>query len=277
MALHYHHLVADDDINVRAPTPLEQLVTWIGPPRDYRLTRWLIFRLLGVVYLFAFLGIICQSIPLLGSHGLTPIGTYVDRLHEAGAGFIDVPSLFMWNASDGAISGWAWLGLVLSIALVLGYANMPMLLVLWVIYGSYERLGQLWFGFGWEIQLARDRAPRRVSRASMDPRPLAARAPPTTAIVLFRWLAFRIMLGAGLIKLRGDSCWTDLTCLDAHFETQPIPNPLSAGFHHLPHAVHATGVVLNHVVELVRRGSRSGRDRFASSPRAGWRCSRSSS
>ena len=275
MALHHHHQVADDDINVRAPTPLEQLVTWIGPPRDYRLTRWLIFRLLGVVYLFAFLGIIFQGIPLLGSHGLTPIGTYVDRLHEAGAGFIDVPSLFMWNASDGAISGWAWLGLVLSIALVLGYANMPMLLVLWVLYGSYERLGQLW------LASAGDPARQTGSLAAFlahpwDPRPLAARAPPTTAIVLFRWLAFRIMLGAGLIKLRGDSCWTDLTCLDAHFETQPIPNPLSAGFHHLPHAVHATGVVLNHVVGSCR-GSRSGRDRFASSPRAGWRCFRSSS
>src|SRR5262249_9209328 len=53
-----------------------------------------------------------------------------------------------------------------------------------------------------------------------------------------------------LIKLRGDSCWSDLTCLDAHFETQPIPNPLSTWFHHLPHAVHAVGVVFNHVVEV---------------------------
>ncbi len=83
-----------------------------------------------------------------------------------------------------------------------------------------------------------------------DPRPLRARPPPTTAIVLMRWLVFRIMLGAGLIKLRGSTCWTELTCLDAHFETQPIPNPLSAWFHHLPHAVHAVGVVLNHVVEV---------------------------
>jgi hypothetical protein len=65
-----------------------------------------------------------------------------------------------------------------------------------------------------------------------------------------RWLAFRIMLGAGLIKLRGDPCWTALTCLDAHFETQPIPNLLSPWFHHLPHAVHAAGVVFNHVVEV---------------------------
>jgi hypothetical protein len=31
------------------------------------------------------------------------------------------------------------------------------------------------------------------------------------------------MLGAGLIKLRGDVCWRDLTALDYHFETQPIP------------------------------------------------------
>ena len=26
-----------------------------------------------------------------------------------------------------------------------------------------------------------------------------------------RWLLFRIMLGAGLIKIRGDECWRDLT------------------------------------------------------------------
>jgi hypothetical protein len=70
-------------------------------------------------------------------------------------------------------------------------------------------------------------------------------------VFLYRWLAFRIMLGAGLIKLRGDPCWTDLTCLDFHFETQPIPNPLSPWFHHLPHGVHAFGVAFNHVVECV--------------------------
>ena len=66
-----------------------------------------------------------------------------------------------------------------------------------------------------------------------------------------RWLAFRIMLGAGPIKLRGDACWTELTCLDFHFETQPIPNPLSALFHQLPHGMLAAGVAFNHVVEIV--------------------------
>ncbi|CAN0371180.1 unnamed protein product, partial [Hapterophycus canaliculatus] len=43
-------------------------------------------------------------------------------------------------------------------------------------------------------------------------------------------------LGAGLIKLRGDACWRDLTCMDFHYQTQPNPNPLSRFLHHLPGA-----------------------------------------
>jgi hypothetical protein len=215
------------------------------------LTRFLILRLLGVVYVFAFLGLIFQAPALLGSHGLTPVSLFVDRLHDARQTFWDVPSLFMLDSSDAVLAAWAYIGLVLAIACALGYANLPSLLVLWAIYGSYERVGQLWFGFGWEIQLLETTLIAAFLAHPWDPRPLAARPPPVEAIALMRWLVFRIMLGAGLIKWRGDACWRELTCLDSHFETQPIPNPLSPAFHHLPHGVLAAGVVFNHVVELV--------------------------
>ena len=59
------------------------------------------------------------------------------------------------------------------------------------------------------------------------------------------------MFGAGLIKLRGDACWTDLTCLAYHYETQPIPNPLSWYFHLAPLWFHKGGVLFNHFAELV--------------------------
>ncbi|HEX4420583.1 MAG TPA: lipase maturation factor family protein [Kofleriaceae bacterium] len=257
---------AGDDVeDLRIPTPVDQLLgwlrggaaafdRWLGPPCHYAVTRWLILRLLGVVYLFAFLGILWQGLPLLGAHGLTPAWRYVAQLHGAGQTFWDVPSVFLIDAvgtSDAALQGAAIIGIVLAAALVLGYANLPSLGVLWLLYGSYERIGQLWFGFGWEIQLLETTVVAACLVHPWDPRPLRAPAPPATAIVLMRWLAFRVMLGAGLIKLRGDPCWTELTCLDAHFETQPIPNPLSAWFHGLPHAVHAAGVVANHVVEIV--------------------------
>lgn len=241
----------DEVEDVRAATPLGRLRAWLGPPRSYVLTRWLILRLLGIVYLFAFLGIVIQGLPLLGEHGLTPAAAYVDRLHRAGMTFWDVPSVFLFDASDAALRGWAVAGLVLAAALAVGYANLPSLVELWLIYGSYERIGQLWFGFGWEIQLLETTVIAACLVHPWDPRPLRAPAPPAAAIALMRWLAFRVMLGAGLIKLRGDACWTELTCLDAHFETQPIPNPLSPLFHHLPHAVHAAGVAINHIVEVV--------------------------
>ena len=237
--------------DVRVPTPLDRLRRWVGPPRPYAVTRWLILRLLGVVYVFAFLGLCWQGLPLFGEHGLTPAWREVDQLRAAGQTFWDVPSLFMFSASDAALQGWAIVGLVLSLALVAGYANLPSLALLWLIYGSYERSGGLWFSFGWEIQILETTVIAACLVHPWDPRPLRAPAPPVTAIVVMRWLAFHVMLGAGLIKLRGDACWTALTCLDAHFETQPIPNPLSAWFHGLPHGALAAGVVINHLVEVV--------------------------
>jgi hypothetical protein len=241
----------EDDLDVRAKPPLARVLAWLGPPREYRLTRWLILRLLGVVYVFAFIGLVQQGPALIGEHGLTPATAYVERLEAAKHSFWDTPSIFMWGASDGALQAWAWIGLALSLALVAGYVNMPMIVALWLIYGSFTRVGQLWFGFGWEIQTLETTLLAVLLVHPWDPRPSRAGAPPLASIVLMRWLVFRIMLGAGLIKLRGSACWSDLTCLDAHFETQPIPNPLSAWFHDLPHAAKAVGVAFNHLVEIV--------------------------
>jgi len=68
---------------------------------------------------------------------------------------------------------------------------------------------------------------------------------------LFRWLIFRIMLGSALIKLRGDECWRDLTALYYHFETQPIPGPLSRWFDFLPRWILKAGVLFNFLAELI--------------------------
>jgi len=70
-------------------------------------------------------------------------------------------------------------------------------------------------------------------------------------ITLFRWLNFRLMFGAGLIKLRGDEIWRNSAALYYHFETQPIPGPLSRWFHFLPHSMLKIGVWFNWLAELI--------------------------
>ena len=78
------------------------------------------------------------------------------------------------------------------------------------------------------------------------------KSPPTVLTIwLYRWLIVRIMYGAGLIKIRGDACWRDLTCMNYHYETQPVPNPVSYFMHQEPEFFHKFEVLVNHFVELV--------------------------
>ncbi len=140
---------------------------------------------------------------------------------------------------------------MLSLSLLLGLANAPILVALWALHLSVIHIGQVWWGYGWENQLAETGFLAIFLAPWLDPRPWPKRPPPAPVLWLFRWLAFRIFLGAGLIKLRGDPCWRELTCLDFHFLTQPIPNPLSPLFHFAPPLIHRLEVLFNHAVELV--------------------------
>ena len=85
---------------------------WLGVDREpapaaarYHLARFLMLRLLGLVYLAGFATFINQGLPLLGSHGLLPIGEFTariaERLGSTSAGFARLPSLFWAAHSDG--------------------------------------------------------------------------------------------------------------------------------------------------------------------------------
>src|SRR5262245_16645947 len=221
---------------------------------SYELTRFVFFRLLGLVYTVAFAIVVLQWRPLLGSHGLLPAASFLDAVRAAwgpGAAW-RLPSLFWLNASDLALAIGAWLGLLLSLLVLCGLANVPMLLTLWALYLSFVHVGQTFYGYGWEILLLETGFLAVFLAPLWRPGPLPKASPASpVVIVLLRWLTFRLMLGAGLIKLRGDPCWRDLTCLLYHYETQPNPNPLSWYFHQAPAWFHRFEVAFNHLVELV--------------------------
>ncbi len=225
------------------------------PVSSYWLTRFLILRLLGFVYFFAFLSLATQVLPLVGHAGLLPADSFLSRVEQQlgsrWAGFLTLPSLFWAGISDSALLALSWLGVALSLVVLAGFANAILLLGLWALYMSFVHIGQDWYGFGWEIQLLETGFLAIFLCPLLDGRPFPRRRPPLALIWLLRWLIFRIMLGAALIKLRGDPCWRDLTCLYYHYETQPIPNPLSRAFHFLPQWIHRTGALFNYVAELV--------------------------
>jgi hypothetical protein len=218
------------------------------------LTRLVLLRLLGLVYLMAFLTLVNQGPALIGTRGLLPASDFLDdvarQLGSRAAGFAEMPSLFWLSASDAMLRAAGWIGVAVSLAVLAGYANAILLGVLCALQISVINVGQTFYAFGWEIQLVETGFLCIFLCPLFDGRPFSRRPPPAIVIWLLRWLAARIMWGAGLIKLHGDSCWRDLTCLDFHFETQPVPSPLTRLFHALPPGAHEVGVVFNHLVEL---------------------------
>ena len=145
-----------------------------------------------------------------------------------------------------------------------------MWLALWVLYLSIVNVGQTWYSFGWESLLL-ETGFLTIFLGNDDV------APPVLTMWLVRWLLFRVEFGAGLIKMRGDPCWRDLTCLYYHHETQPMPGPLSWFFHHLPKPLHRIEVAGNHFAQLSCRSGCSRRSRWpawprrsSSSPSCGW-------
>src|SRR5699024_7877462 len=113
----------------------------------------------------------------------------------------------------------------------------------WVIYLSIVNVGQLFYSYGWESLLL------EAGFYMIFTGPMQFYTP-LMMIFLLRWLVFRVEFGAGLIKIRGDQCWQNLTCMNYHHETQPMPNPLSRFFHFFPHGFHKLETLGNHVVQL---------------------------
>jgi len=168
------------------------------------------------------------------------------------AGFWKLPSVFWLSASDAWLQGCAWLGLLGAFAMLAGFSNAPLLALLWALYLSFTHVGQIFYGYGWDSLLCETGFLAIFLAPGLRPREFDATSPPSRIVlVLFRWLAFRLMFGAGLIKLRGDECWTNLTCLAYHYETQPNPGPLSPLFHAAPLWFHKLGTLFNHVVEVL--------------------------
>jgi len=210
------------------------------------LVRLVFTRALAAIYAIAFVAALNQFRALLGERGLLPVPAFLSR-----TSFWETPSVFHLRYSDRFFVAVAGAGLALAGAILFGaldllpwWAFCLGWLAMWALYLSIVNVGQDFYAFGWESMLLE----AGFFAAFLGPAHLQA---PIIPILALRWMLFRTEIGAGLIKLRGDRCWRDLTCLYYHHETQPMPNPLSARIHHLPRFMLRGGVVFSHFVQVV--------------------------
>jgi hypothetical protein len=223
--------------------------------RGFRLSRWLFLRLLGCVYLAAFLSLWVQIHGLIGSRGISPVGNFLVAEHQAyGArAFLLVPTLCWFDPSDAYLSWLCGGGTVLAALLIIGVAPVPVLFLLWSCYLSLTVAGQQFLGYQWDTLLL-ETGFLAIFLAPLKLWPRLAQEAESSRVVLwlFRWLLFRLMFASGAVKLMsGDPNWRNLTALQYHYETQPLP-PLTAWYmHQLPGWFQQCSVLATFAGELI--------------------------
>lgn len=216
---------------------------------DYTIAREVLLRGVAAVYFIAFLAAFNQFPALLGDRGLSPAKAFIERTDAR-----DAPSLFRWRRmpySDRKLRAVCVVGMVLSLSVVVGlvqlgpgWVTIPVFLLMWWLYLSIVNIGQYYYGFGWESLLL------EVGfivgfLGTPDV------APPMLILVFLRWTLFRVEFGAGMIKMRGDKSWRNLTAMNYHHQTQPMPNPMSRWAHQKPQWWHKTETLGSHIIQLV--------------------------
>lgn len=221
----------------------------------HHLTRWAFLRGLGLVYFTAFVSLWVQLSGLIGSRGILPAADFLSAVHtQLGTqSYYYLPTLFWLNASDAFLHLVCGGGAVLSLLLVIGIAPGPILLLLWAFYLSLTVAGQDFLAFQWD-NLLLETGFLAIFFASWQLMPKFAHESPPAPVWLWllRWLLFKLMFSSGAVKLlSGDPTWRDLTALNFHYETQPLPAWTSWYAHQLPAWVQKSSVVGMFVIELI--------------------------
>src|SRR3989442_4300035 len=211
-------------------------------PERYELVTWMFLRLLGGIYVAAFASLAVQIQGLVGHAGILPLDDYLDAAHQVlgRTAYRILPTLFWLDSGDTVLIAGTVAGVLLGLLVILDRWTRPAVIALFALYLSYGYAGQDFMNFQWDALL-------------LEAGFLALFLTGGSRIVvwLYRWLVFRYFLLAGAVKLlSGDPTWHNLTALEYHFWTQPLPTPLAWYAAQLPPWALIAGTAVTLGVEL---------------------------
>lgn len=224
-------------------------------PADHRFTRWIFLRLLGLTALAAFVSLGVQIHGLAGSRGILPVAEFLEavELRFGDEARLIAPTLCWWSASDAVLSALWITGAALSALLMIGVAPLLILPLLHVLYLSLMTAGQTFLFFQWDILLL-ETLFLSLFLAPGTLRPCVPSREPAVSLWglwLLRLLCFKLMWSSGVTKLTWDDpTWWNLTALEHHWWTQPIPTPLAWFAGQLPGWVQRVSCLGMFVIEI---------------------------
>jgi hypothetical protein len=245
-----------DDLASPRPPFLDH---WFGPMRgseSFLVARWIWLRALGGIFFSAFLSLWFQIDGLIGPHGISPAGAYLDAVRRAFPGIRSLwfaPTLFWINAGSAMLHAVVITGFLASAALMLNFWPRAAIVVAGIAFLTFIGASQE-FGQYQSDGMLLEAAFLSFFFAPAGLRPgLAAATPPSRASLwLLRYEWFRIYFESGLVKLlSGEPQWRDFTAMDKYYENGPLPTWIGWYTQQLPHSFHAASVAYTLAAELL--------------------------
>jgi lipase maturation factor 1 len=233
-------------------------------PLMSKLTRWsfvkslsipiytnvsgLVLRALGAVYIVAFSSLLFQYKGLFGQKGILPAQLTITQAHNVLGAWapLKLPSIFLINASDTSLGIVLALGAISGLAMVFNRLPKLTTFITWFMYLSIHTIGQDFLSFQWDTLLL------EMGLICWIMTWVPTQKHRHVGIFLLKILLFRLMFSSGLVKiLSGDLTWRNLTALDYHFYTQPLPNLISWYAHQIPSQLLRIACFVMFIIELI--------------------------
>lgn len=212
---------------------------------SFLITQGLFIKAIGFIYLVAFFSLSRQVLGLYGSQGIQPIQYHLNSQSSSKpfSVWLKFPTLFWICHSDSFLKNCTFVGIALSLLVIIGMAPALCLALLWMLYFSFYQVGSPFLNFQWDALLI------EVGFVTI-PFALITPAPPLLFFLLW-FLLFRFFFASGYTKLAiGSRDWRTLTALEHHFETQPLPTPLSYYIHQYAKLLSKPFVIGVYIVEI---------------------------
>ena len=197
----------------------------------YFVSRRIFLRAIGLIYCIAFMSLWVQVDGLVGARGILPVRQFLPAM-EAEYGtraILALPTICWVNSSNAALHALCGIGVIATVALMAGVIPVIALILCFCSYLSLTIAGQTFLSFQWDILLL-ETGFLAIFLAPLQWRMARGRDIAISGIALFllKFLLFKLMFMSGVVKLTsGDDCWWNLTALDYHYWTQPLPTPIA--------------------------------------------------
>ena len=217
-----------------------------GKTPSFSFAHWLFGRSLGLIALTAFLSYWIQADALIGPNGISPWQHDLERIesflesNESDQNKFTLRPTLLWFTFFSNHHLIFTLGVISSLALMLGFMPRLAAFFCWIFYLSLSVVGEPFLSFQWDTLLL------ETLFLSLPFLPFVKRHRLSEPITASKWarilillLLAKLMIESGLVKFTyfdndESNAWINYTALDYHYWTQPLPHPLSPIIHSLP-------------------------------------------